>query len=317
MYVVTNRNLQPNESPEKRFGENFNQLGPNELRLAEANKVNGVWQVNVLPDRLSYAGQDMLASEAVYLQTQERMRQNETNGIFFVHGFNTNFLGALESGYRLQQLYNLEVLVFSWPSNGGGGLSGVSSYKDDQRDARLSASALDRCFEKLAFYLQKHIATHCGQKLTLALHSMGNYLFKSLLQSSIYQGETLLFDNIVLLSADVNNKDHAEWVDRIKYRNRLFITINEDDFALAASRAKGGDQQQARLGHWLKNLTSVNAIYLNFTQAPSVGNTHNYFSDDEPLKNPKVKKVFQVALNGGRPEQLLTFDPGSKTYRLV
>jgi esterase/lipase superfamily enzyme len=317
MYVVTNRNLQLNEAPEKRFGENFNSLGPNELRLVKADKVNGKWQVDVLPDRVSYAGQDMLASEAVYLQTQEQMRKNKTNGIFFVHGFNTDFLGALEGGYRLQQLYNLEVLVFSWPSNGGGGLGGVSSYKDDQRDARLSVSALDRCFEKLALYLQKHIATHCGQKLTLAMHSMGNYLFKSLLQSSIYQGETLLFDNIVLLSADVNNKDHAEWADRIKYRNRLFITINETDFALAASRAKGGDQQQARLGHWIKDLTSVNAVYLNFTDAPSVGNAHNYFSDDGPLKNPKVKEVFRLALNGGRSEQILTFDPGTKTYRLV
>jgi esterase/lipase superfamily enzyme len=317
MYIVTNRNLQPKEVPEKRFGENFNQLGPNELRLAKANKVNGAWQVEVLPDRLSYGGKEMLASEAVFLQTQEQMRANKTNGIFFVHGFNTDFLGALEGGYRLQQLYNLEVLVFSWPSNGGGGLGSLASYKDDQRDARLSVSALDRCLEKLALYLQKHIATHCGQKMTLAMHSMGNYLFKSLLQSSIYQGETLLFDNIVLLSADVNNKDHAEWVDRVKYRNRLFITINEADFALAASRAKGGEQQQARLGHWIKDLTSVNAVYLNFTDAPSMGNAHNYFTDDSPLKNPKVKEVFKLAFNGGKSEQILTFDPGTKTYRLV
>jgi esterase/lipase superfamily enzyme len=316
MYVVTNRNLQPNESPIKRFGATFNQLGPNELRLAEANKVNGVWQVDVLPDRTTYEGQEMLASEAAFLKAQKRMREQSTNCLFFVHGFNTDFQSALESGYRLQQLYNVEVVVFTWPSNGGG-LSGISSYMDDQRDATLSVNALDRCLEKLSFYLSKHIDKSCGQKFSLALHSMGNYLFKRLLQSSIYQGETLLFDNIIMLAADVNNIDHAEWVDRVQYRNRLFVTVNEDDMALRASRAKGGEQQQARLGHWLKNLNSRNAIYLNFTDAQFVEDDHNYFSEDKPLRNSKIKELFKSAFNGGRAEQGLIFDSGTRAYKVL
>ena len=170
--------------------------------------------------------------------------------------------------------------------------------------------------KSVAEYLEKYREQACGQKFSLAMHSMANYLFKRLLQSSIYQGETLLFDNIVMLSADVNNKEHAEWVDRVKYRNRLFITINEDDFALRVSRAKGGEQQQARLGHWLKNLTARNGIYLNFTDAQFVEDAHNYFSDDRPLNNAKVKEVFQVAFNGGRAEQGLVFDPGTRTYKV-
>ena len=31
---------------------------------------------------------------------------------------------------------------------------------------------------------------------------------------------------------------HKLWVERLKFRKRLFITINENDYALAASRAK-------------------------------------------------------------------------------
>jgi esterase/lipase superfamily enzyme len=315
MYVITNRNLQPNESPVKRFGENFNVLGPNELRLVEANKINGSWQVDVLPDRITYEGQEMWASEAAFLQGQKRMCATSTHCLFFIHGFNTDFEGGLEIGHRIKELYKIEVVVFSWPSNGGG-LSGVASYKADQRDAALSVNALDRCFEKLAAYFQKHAATACGQKFSLAMHSMGNYLFKRLLQSSIYQGETLLFDNIILLSADVNNKDHAEWVDRVKHRNHLFITINEDDFALAAARAKDGEQQQARLGHWLKSLNSRNAFYINFTDAQFIEAAHNYFSDNDPLKNPRVKQFFQTAFNGGRAEQGLVFDSGTRSYKI-
>ncbi|MDJ0682577.1 MAG: hypothetical protein QNJ18_22280 [Xenococcaceae cyanobacterium MO_167.B52] len=60
---------------------------------------------------------------------------------------------------------------------------------------------------------------------------MGAYLLEHLLKSPIYEGETLFFDNIIMMSADVNNQNHADWVDRIECRNRLFITINEDDLA--------------------------------------------------------------------------------------
>ncbi len=315
MYIVTNRNPQPNESPEKRFGESFNELGPNELRLAEANQVNGAWQVEILPDRATYEGKEMWASEAAFLKAQQRMRETKTNCLFFVHGFDTSFQGAMEIGHRLQQIYNVEVVIFTWPSKGGG--LPIPLYKDEQRNATLSVGALDRCFEKLAAYVTKYQDRACGQKFTLALHSMANYLFKRLLQSSIYQGETLLFDNIVLLSADVNNKDHAEWVDRIKYHNRMFISINENDFALRLSRAKGGEQQQARLGHWLKNLNSQHAFYLNFTDAESVDEAHNYFTDDNVLQNPNVKETWHTAFNGGKAEQGLVFDSGTRTYKVL
>ena len=316
MYVVTNRNLQPNESPDKRFGPSFNELGPNELRLAEVSKNDGRWHVDILDDRTTYDGQEMWASEAAFLKAQKRMGEAGTNGLFFIHGFNTDFDDALDSAYRIQQLYNIEVVLFTWPSNGGG-LSGMTSYRDDKRDASLSATALDRCFEKLAGYFIKYSEQACKQKFSLAMHSMGNYLFKHLLKSSVYQGETLLFDNIVMLAADVNNHDHAEWVDRIQYRNRLFIAINEDDTALLASRAKSGDQQKARLGHRLRNLTARNATYLNFTDAQHIKAHHNYFTDEDALRNPRVKEIVQIAFNGGKAEKGLMFDAGVGAYQIM
>lgn len=316
MYVVTNRNLQPNAEPRHRFGPNFNELGPNELRLAEANKIDGQWQVNILEDRMTYDGREMWASEAAFLMAQHRMRDTKTNCLFFVHGFNTDFDSALESAYAIQQIYNIEVVLFTWPSNGGGA-GGLLSYRDDKRDATLSVNALDRCLEKLIGYFTQYADLACKQRFSLAMHSMGNYLFKSLLKSSVYQGETLLFDNIVMLAADVNNYDHAKWVDRIQYRNRLIITINEDDTALFASRAKSGEQQKARLGHWLRNLTAEQATYLDFTGAQYVKKSHNYFSDESVLRNARIKKVFEIAFNGGKAEDGLVFDAGTRAYRVV
>lgn len=315
MYVVTNRNLQPNEIPERRFGPSFNEAGPNELRLAVANKVEGNWQVNILEDRVAYEGQEMWASEAAFLNAQKHMSNAGINGLFFVHGFNTDFDDALESAYRIQQIYRVELVLFTWPSNGGG-VRGLASYRDDKRDAALSINALDRCFEKLAYYFTKYREQACQQRFSLAMHSMGNYLFKRLLKSSVYRGETLLFDNITMLAPDVNNHDHATWVDQIQYRNRLFIAINEDDTALLASRAKTGAEQKARLGHWIRNLNARNATYLNFTDAEFVRAHHNYFTDEEVLRNPKIKEVFHRAFNGERAEQGLLFDIGTGSYQV-
>ena len=186
--------------------------------------------------------------------------------------------------------------MFSWPSDG----DGPTSYRSDKREASQSVYALDRFFEKLDEYLKTYRDRHCGQKISLAMHSMGAYLLEHLLESSIYEGETLLFDNIIMMSADVNNPNHVDWVDRIKFRNRLFITINEDDFALNFSQLKGGDEQEARLGNTVRNLNSNNAIYLNFTDAEFVGNAHNYFTKDEPLRNAQLKEIFQTAWGSGR-----------------
>ncbi len=255
----------------------------------------------------------MYASEAAFLKTQKRMCENSTNCLIFCHGFNTDFEGSLEAAFRIQEAYNnLEVVLFSWPSDGDGPIT----YRSDKKDASLSVYALDRFFEKLDGYLKKYRKSRCEQKISLAMHSMGNYLLENLLESSIYQGETLLFDKIITIAADVNNPNHVDWVDRIKFRNRLFITINEDDLALATSEAKGGDEQEARLGNTVRNLNSRNATYLDFTDAEFVRNAHNYFSQDGPLRNPHVKTIFQTAFSGGRAEKGLDFDSGTGAYQV-
>jgi len=236
------------------------------------------------------------------------------------------------------------VLVFSWPADGGGA-KGVASYKSDKRDARASTGALDRVLGKLNDALHSIHVDHekrvtriaderygddaaawdefyttesvkwCPFTINLVLHSMGNYLFKCLVQPSIYHGQELIFDNVVLVAADTNSDDHAAWVSKIPARKRVFVTINEDDFALKASRMKMGEHQKARLGHYLFELNAGNAIYVNFTNAKKVGKIHGYF-EGEPITNPKVKTFFKHALNGSEAETLLRlpYNSARNTY---
>ena len=167
-----------------------------------------------------------------------------------------------------------------------------------------------------AFYTEKS-EKWCPFTINLVLHSMGNYLFKCLMTSSVYHARDLIFDNVVMVAADTNSEHHADWVEEIPARKRVFITINENDHALKASRMKMGELQRARLGHYLFGLDAGNAVYVNFTNAKQVGSSHGYF-EGGPLKNPKVKQFFKHALNGTEAETMLKlpYNGARNTYEV-
>lgn len=347
MFVVTNRQVFENRSDLGAFGPKLNSEGANELRMAEATRVGGKWKIDILPDRVtpamaekSGAQADTFSSQYVIRCLMARVnpklmgrRGRGRNLLLFVHGFNNNVQDALDRAAAFQRNYGVEVLLFSWPANGGGA-RGVVSYRSDKSDARASVGALDRVLAKLndavhAIHTEHEIRVTqianqrfgddavawdqfytteaekwCPFTVNLVLHSMGNYLFKCLVQPSVYHGQEVIFDNVVMVAADTNAEDHAVWVEKITARKRIFITINEDDFALRASCLKMGEHQKARLGHHLFGLNASNAVYVNFTNAKQVGRSHGYF-EGVPLKNPTVKAFFKAALNGAEAETTL------------
>lgn len=365
MFIVTNREVDETQTAsDKAFGPRPNPLGPNELRMAWAERRGKKWHVQVLPDQItdamaaevglplpSVSGQKIFASRYLSRKLQgmvnpasQGAKGTGRNVLFFVHGFNNDVPAVLDRAEELATTYGVEVVPFSWPANGGG-VKGVASYKSDKRDAMASIGALDRAVAKLEELLQDlhkdHVARieaeafkrhgHDAEKwdrffsaqahkwcpftVNMMLHSMGNYVFKHLLQSSSYRGDALVFDNVLMVAADTNNAGHAAWVDRIQCRGRIFITINERDSALAASRMKLGEQQQARLGHAPYGLDSRKAVYVDFTDQAYVGDSHAYF-EGQPLRNAKVKKFFHQALNGEFADAELPFDSGRNMYKL-
>ena len=255
----------------------------------------------------------------------ERVRSEKRHLLFFVHGFNNDVLDVLRRARSFETRYGVEAIVFSWPANGGGAKS-VLSYKSDKRDAKASIGALDRALAKMGSYLngffeeaRQSIADRldkklgkdsdrnsekweteftrmsekeCGLTVNMALHSMGNYLFKHLVLSTASEGGGLLFDNIILAAADTNNLDHRAWVDRIRCRKRIYVTINENDHALGAARLKTGDDQLARLGHYPFRLDSDQAVYVDFTSAAWVRTTHSYF-EGGAVRNDAVQKFLR------------------------
>jgi esterase/lipase superfamily enzyme len=286
---------------------------------------------------VTYASQ--YAARKVLLQARKEKRDI----LFFVHGYNNDVDDILRRAEQLATNFGVTVVAFTWPANGGGILTGVPSYKSDKRDARASAGAFDRTLAKIADYIDsftqearddawaraqkahpdndeagsavyaRFLETGCPFTINLMLHSMGNYLLKQVLKTTAGESNRLVFDNIVMVAADTNNLDHTLWVDRLRFRHRIYITINENDMALAASRVKGGEEQLARLGHHPFHLNARNAIYVNFTGAAHVGKSHAYFEAGS-LQNKAIRLFFQRAFKGDTGESDLRFHPDKNFY---
>ena len=360
MYVVTNRDIRRDRNGLDQFGSKPNHLGPNELRFAKVQRKGTGWGVEWLNDDLGASEIKDLkakfkldidetkkhyASLEVACAIAEKSRKNKTNILFFVHGYNNDIRAVLRRAEEFKKLYNVEVIPFSWPANGGG-IKGTASYKSDKRDARASAGALERTLKKIGEYLDliskarrdkirviverdhkddrekqdalysKLLEKDCPFKVNILFHSMGNYLYKNMLKSTITEGNQLVFDNVLLVAADTNNKEHIDWVDTIRCRKRCYITINENDHALAASRAKFGEQQLARLGHYIRNLNSRQAYYINLTDASWVKDSHSYFEQEVVGKNTKVFDFFNEAINGGFAEKGLKYRSSGNFYEV-
>ena len=74
--------------------------------------------------------------------------------------------------------------------------------------------------------------------------------------------------------------------------------------------------QGGRLGRTAESLDASNALYIDFTNGPDVGNTHGLFYKEA---NEVVRAFFTVALNGGKGEQVpgLSYDVRSNAYRFA
>jgi esterase/lipase superfamily enzyme len=184
---------------------------PDEIPGDEAKKLIADNKLDLDPEAQHYV------SLKVAVDVTRRARRNRSHVLFFVHGFNNDVEDVVNRAFYLQDHYGVEVIPFTWPANGGG-VAGVTSYKSDKRDARASTGALERSmkimrehFELITDSLRrehyaKALARHptnaeardalyarllekaCPFTFNAMFHSMGNYLLKQMLKSSVSEG---------------------------------------------------------------------------------------------------------------------------------
>lgn len=359
MYVITNRKIS-NSKGLKCFGKTPNAKGPNELRLIKVDEINGEWITSPVDDKLSTKKVIQLKTKyhldidtsiqwygslEVACELFEQAQKEKKSILFLVHGYNNNIQDILKAAEEVETLYNVIVVPFSWPANGGGVVSGKASYLSDKSDARASAGALNRTVRIIQqFHLlltrsmqlknqkeahNRHpdnpnaaaalftrlMESDCSVTLNLMCHSMGNYLLKHTFCTSENYTSELVFDNVCLVAADTNNEDHKFWVNKLDVRKRVYVVINENDAALKVSRIKPGREQKARLGHYIMKLNSPNAMYIDLTDLKYVGCEHTYFKGDA-TQNTVVKNLFAGMFNGQSVEHLATYHADLNAYKL-
>jgi len=360
MYLITNRVLNTEQKGLDVLGKTPNAQGPNELRLMRVTKNNNSWVATAMIDKLTPATVKTLkkkykldldisrpwhGSLKVACELFDQARIENKSILFFIHGYNNDVEDVINTAVELENLYQVIVVPFTWPANGGGAISGTASYLSDKGDARVSSGALNRTIGKIQqlhlmltaarknqllerarkkhpdnrqaaqSHFVKLVEKDCPVTLNLLCHSMGNYVFKNTLKTGDNATSRLVFDNICLVAADVNNDNHAQWLGKLDARKRIYVVINENDSALRVSRIKPGDEQLARLGHYTRKLNSPNAHYLDVTDARQVGTEHAYFKGDA-ISNESLKFMFNEMFNGRAVEHHLKYWPDNNSYKL-
>jgi len=143
MYLITNRALIPEKKGLDVFAKTPNPAGPNELRLMRVTKRNKRWEAKVIIDKLTPARVKALKNKhnmdldiskpwhgslKVACELFDQARRQKKSILFFIHGYNNDVEDVIETADQIEKLYEVIVVPFTWPANGGGAISGTASY---------------------------------------------------------------------------------------------------------------------------------------------------------------------------------------------
>ncbi len=361
MFIVTNRKISKKKGGFEIFKKTPNAKGPNELRLLELVDENNKKSFTLLNDKLSKkrvksinanynlglnTKENYPASLDVACKIFDEAKSKNKHILVYVHGYNNDMKDIVTTAQKLEKAYNIIVVIFSWPANGGGFFSGTAQYLGDKSDARVSTGALNSFLNKLHQYHSMLTSAEvdalwekaknkyednyeeargeyakmqqklCRVNISLLCHSMGNYVLKYATIPSDTQLTKPIFENVCLVAADVNNKNHAQWVQKIEARSNIYVVINQNDSALKWSRVKPGKAQHARLGHYIKSLDAPNATYIDVTKAKGVDDEHSYFKDRPVNENAKLRTLFSDLFEGRKAEEKLEYKADLNAYIL-
>ena len=245
--------------------------------------------------------------------------------LVYLHGNNNAPATCFERCTRLAEIYDVEVIGFSWPSEGylssgtelpnmapavaasadentEEALSGITAtnrkdgwaerkirrYRQAKTNAQDSGDALARFLRLVAaarLYANQ-------QRLTIAVHSLGCHFLQYAIETESSAESLGAAHNIALLAACCRAAGHETWVGKLNPKGQVFITYNKGDSVLfGAYIADGG---QTKLGAEPgTRLVSTRVRYVSFTNAQVGFGGHGYFVRDAGKNVPKApKKLF-------------------------
>ncbi len=191
----------------------------------------------------------LIGSQRFFAELFQKMKQANGDVLFFVHGYHTNFAGALQSICDLEAVYVndkspvKQIVAFTWPA-----MDKYLRYRDDAKDAELSGYTLARSYLMLIDFFkaifgpdpQNPINTPCNNNIHLMAHSMGNRVIESMMVEllSLKNNVTAIFKEIILAASDVDwqiFEDPRAFNKLTEIGERVTVYYNNKDIALFIS----------------------------------------------------------------------------------
>ncbi|MEO6408371.1 MAG: hypothetical protein ABIO45_06405 [Burkholderiaceae bacterium] len=307
MLVFTNRATIP-AADETAFATTF-EPGGTRLALAGAARVSGRWQL---------AGLNGDVGDDDAMQTLVPLFRGRRAVLVYLHGNNNSPAQCFERCHALAALYDLEVIGFSWASEGflsdGGELPGLAAgASGDELDLKgvKAANRTDPGFQRrirryhqarinaqdsvdaLARFLRMLGAARLyanTQPFTVAAHSLGAHFLQYALEVP-GAGESLgTAHNVALLAACARAAGHRDWLGKIQPKGQVFVTFNKGDSVLLGAFIADGQQTKLGTDPGAELLKSSSVRYVSFTNAKVGFGGHGYFVNENMPK--KMLKVF-------------------------
>ncbi len=299
VYFATNRDPKPPTGKPEGFGHNFSSNGLQDLRFGQAMVEDGkIVSLECLPDTPNDG------SKAMMLEIKNKMREQGRDTMILIHGYNTTFEQAIVGAAKTKNAFStaeraLNVVMFSWPSDGKWGPLNPGEYANDRHDAAASGAAFARGILKLWAFLSE--GAPCGQKTFLLAHSMGNYVLSNTLAAIAVQSPTgkipRLFDVIISAAADEDYDafDRLDkWAKLPEMGKQVVVYVNENDRALLGSDfTKGNPDRMGSAGPATPMNLLAKVTIVDVHKLDKIGDIgHGYF-DTWPEVINDIKQVLE------------------------
>lgn len=286
IYLITNREIDTtNES------------------LDFSYKVNEASNLTFLKVTLN-ASMEIESQDLRYDNFMSEVCTKKSDWLLFVHGDGKTYKESVQRGFDIQNTYNANVIVFSWPSEVPD-INGLKNFKNSVKNVSKSMGHFNQVLSFMKDFREKSVAFKDGAGLSMFLHSLGNLYLRELVGSTEKNSiNDTIFDNIIMNSAAVNRENHAEWVEKLSLQKKIYITNNHYDFSLKGLHLYTNHGNQ--LGEEFYGAMAKNANYVHFTEAigfqTPTSNTHTYFIGDIPKQSENIKRFYYEAFRGKQIE---------------
>ncbi|MBN1143657.1 MAG: alpha/beta hydrolase [Bacteroidales bacterium] len=206
--------------------------------------------------------------------------------LVYVDGHGKTFQQVLERGFHVSERFAVNMVVFDWPTDN-------MALKKTAYAASEVAPNFVKAMRELGNFRHEQ---YPSSSVSAMFHSMGNQVLRNVAKTSLisYMPKEL-FSNLILNAAAVNQHHHRKWLEKLNIQERIYVTINDDDFTLHGAMILRAAKQ---LGLGYRGNTAINANYVNFSDVAT--REHNLFLGKSATEknNPYIYLFFEQAFHG-------------------